>query len=283
MGCVYILTNEGMPDLVKIGQTSGTAEERAKQLSKETGVPFPFQVAFAQYCKQYLTLERDIHSKLADYRISKKEFFSCPVNDAIRLLKDLYSDDLTTEIQSLESHKTKLVGEIEKAKKAEQELLLKGRSARQQTISLESEVERLKAEVANAHQQIEALKSEAESQKIQKKSLRGEIQSLESRKTVLQKSCAEAEKRKQALLMKERSGCQQIDFLKGEIERLEPDKDRLRKEVESLEKQKRELKKQINAIGKRVIINPPPPKRNTLNPCQQAAYKAAAGQKERFK
>jgi len=30
MGCVYILTNEGNPGLVKIGQTGGLAEARAK-------------------------------------------------------------------------------------------------------------------------------------------------------------------------------------------------------------------------------------------------------------
>ena len=154
MGCVYILTNKEMPNLVKIGQTSSPAEERAKQISIATGVPFPFQVAFALYCEQYIKLEKDIHSKLADYRLPNKEFFRYPVNDAIMELKQLYSGYLTIEIQSLESHKTKLVGEIEKAKKAEQELLLRGRSARQQTTSLESEVERLKAEVTNAHQQI---------------------------------------------------------------------------------------------------------------------------------
>ncbi len=88
MGCVYILVNEAMPGLVKIGQTSRTAEERAGELLPPTGVPCPFEVACALYCEQYKKLETDIHKKLNAYRVNtKKEFFRYPVNDAIRVLK----------------------------------------------------------------------------------------------------------------------------------------------------------------------------------------------------
>ena len=41
MGSVYILTNEAMPDLIKIGCTTRTAEERAQELYT-TEVPHPF-------------------------------------------------------------------------------------------------------------------------------------------------------------------------------------------------------------------------------------------------
>ena len=49
MGYVYILTNEAMPNLVKIGYTDRTPEERAAELYKDqnsavTGVRVPFDV-----------------------------------------------------------------------------------------------------------------------------------------------------------------------------------------------------------------------------------------------
>lgn len=40
MGCVYILKNPAMSDLIKIGQTERTAQERADELYT-TGVPQP--------------------------------------------------------------------------------------------------------------------------------------------------------------------------------------------------------------------------------------------------
>ena len=43
---VYILTNEAMPDMVKIGITSTTVEERMKSL-QSTGVPLPFTCYYA--------------------------------------------------------------------------------------------------------------------------------------------------------------------------------------------------------------------------------------------
>jgi hypothetical protein len=44
-GFVYILTNDMMPDLVKIGLTTALPEDRAKELFN-TGVPNSFNVAF---------------------------------------------------------------------------------------------------------------------------------------------------------------------------------------------------------------------------------------------
>ena len=95
MGCVYILKNEAMPDLIKIGYTMETAEKRANDLSRSTGVPMPFEVVtdFArlelEHCK---TLEKEIHKELAEYRINpRREFFRYPADDAAQLLKTLYT------------------------------------------------------------------------------------------------------------------------------------------------------------------------------------------------
>ena len=100
MGCVYILKNEAMPDLVKIGYTSGTAEERAQQLSQATSIPMPFEVAAdvdglaLEQCKK---LEAEIHKELDEHRVNpKREFFKYPVADASRLLKKLHTTTLKT-------------------------------------------------------------------------------------------------------------------------------------------------------------------------------------------
>ena len=46
MGYVYILVNDSMPGLIKIGKTARNSLARAKDLSSSTGVPTPFKVAF---------------------------------------------------------------------------------------------------------------------------------------------------------------------------------------------------------------------------------------------
>lgn len=40
---VYVLTNEAMPEYVKIGFTHGSVQERIRQLDR-TGVPLPFEI-----------------------------------------------------------------------------------------------------------------------------------------------------------------------------------------------------------------------------------------------
>ncbi|MDE0314548.1 MAG: GIY-YIG nuclease family protein [Candidatus Poribacteria bacterium] len=271
MGCVYILTNEGNQGLVKIGQTGGLAEARAKQLSRETAAPYQFEVAYALYCEWYIKLEKDIHFKLAYCRVSpNKEFFKCPVDDAIMELKQLHLSYLDIEISSLESRKTKLIEGIEKAEKAEQALLAKGRDARQKTDFMESEVTRLEAEITKAHQQIEVLRSEAgkaekelleraRSTRREVESLESEVERLKAKENVLSKEVEDLEKEK-IELKKQNSAKGRVDdifvnkssaILKSEIEHLKAEKDRLRKEVGSLKDQK----KYINAAGQIEVID----------------------------
>lgn len=78
-----------MPDLIKIGHTTGTAEERAKELYT-TGVPLPFEVVHEYPCENHGQLGREIHQKLAPYRYdANREFFKYPADDAYQLLKSL--------------------------------------------------------------------------------------------------------------------------------------------------------------------------------------------------
>ena len=45
-GRVYLLTNPAMPTLFKVGFTTMRAEYRAREISRGTGVPAPFQVSY---------------------------------------------------------------------------------------------------------------------------------------------------------------------------------------------------------------------------------------------
>ncbi|QBM24494.1 GIY-YIG nuclease family protein [Citrobacter arsenatis] len=82
-GFIYVLTNEAMPGLVKIGRTSLLPEDRSKKLYS-TGVPFPFDVCFRIITSFSVELESYIHNILREYRVnSRREFFRISVDDAI--------------------------------------------------------------------------------------------------------------------------------------------------------------------------------------------------------
>lgn len=83
-GHVYILLNASMPDLLKIGMTERTPEERARELSRVTGVPSPFVVAYSEEVPDCLAAESLIHTRLAAFRVkTEREFFILPLRDAI--------------------------------------------------------------------------------------------------------------------------------------------------------------------------------------------------------
>jgi hypothetical protein len=74
-GYVYILTNDAMPGVVKIGRTSREVDVRAAELW-QTGVPTPFSVyAQARTC-DCVDLERLVHDDLKGERVHQsREFF----------------------------------------------------------------------------------------------------------------------------------------------------------------------------------------------------------------
>ncbi|CAI1819624.1 T5orf172 domain [Serratia quinivorans] len=75
-GWVYVLANESMPGVYKIGMTSSTPEKRAKEISSSTGVPTPFIVISEYRSFSPYEHEKDIHNMLARYRVSQgREFF----------------------------------------------------------------------------------------------------------------------------------------------------------------------------------------------------------------
>ena len=76
---IYVLKNEAMPGLVKIGLTTDSVESRISNLSSSTGVPLPFECHFAAEIPEEVNLdklEKTLHQLFAEHRINpKREFF----------------------------------------------------------------------------------------------------------------------------------------------------------------------------------------------------------------
>jgi hypothetical protein len=87
-GWVYILTNPAMPGLVKIGLTTRTPTLRAAELSAATGVPLPYEVAWARAVSDCPTVESAVHRMLDDRRVNgRRESFRCDVATARRVIE----------------------------------------------------------------------------------------------------------------------------------------------------------------------------------------------------
>jgi hypothetical protein len=75
MSTVYILTNEAMPGLIKIGMTAQQVEKRMLDLDS-TGVPLPFECYYAAKVADMAKVEKALHEAFGDHRIRKsREFF----------------------------------------------------------------------------------------------------------------------------------------------------------------------------------------------------------------
>lgn len=86
-GTIYILMNPTLKGLLKIGKTTKTAEERAAELSRGTGVPRPFYVAYDEWTEDCDKAERIIHNRLNEYRYDdKREFFELAFKDAVKVV-----------------------------------------------------------------------------------------------------------------------------------------------------------------------------------------------------
>ena len=86
-GYVYILRNDSLSGMIKIGRTTFGAEKRAKQLSNTTDIPTPFVVAYEIYVRHYEEFEKVKHKKLDFYRVNpKREFFEVSIDKAIEVM-----------------------------------------------------------------------------------------------------------------------------------------------------------------------------------------------------
>ncbi len=101
---IYVLTNAAMPGLIKVGKTTQLeVKDRMKQLYS-TGVPVPFECAFACQVKDATEVEKALHDAFSPHRINpNREFFELEADRVIAILKLLKVQDITAQLeQSME-------------------------------------------------------------------------------------------------------------------------------------------------------------------------------------
>jgi hypothetical protein len=75
-GWVYILSTRELPELLKIGMTTRTVEQRTREINTATGVAIPFGVRACWRVHSPSAAEKIVHAALADARIrGDREFF----------------------------------------------------------------------------------------------------------------------------------------------------------------------------------------------------------------
>ncbi|GHB48368.1 GIY-YIG nuclease family protein [Mongoliitalea lutea] len=97
-GYVYILINNSMPGLVKIGKSTRPPEIRAEELSRNTGVPHSFQVVYQTLVSDCHLAETETHKFLNVYRENKnREFFRISLKQAIDVLRKVIAENRLQE------------------------------------------------------------------------------------------------------------------------------------------------------------------------------------------
>ncbi|HHY0547280.1 TPA: GIY-YIG nuclease family protein [Vibrio parahaemolyticus] len=80
-GHVYVLGNESLPGVYKIGGTAKQPEVRAKELSN-TSIPTPYEVLLSIEVDDWRKSESFVHESLSEHRVAdNREFFSCSLQD----------------------------------------------------------------------------------------------------------------------------------------------------------------------------------------------------------
>jgi len=95
MSFVYILTNEAMPGIIKIGMTTTPIENRMLQLDT-TGVPIPFECYYAARVNDQKRVEKALHEAFGDHRVRKsREFFRLDPYKAKVILELVAEEEVT--------------------------------------------------------------------------------------------------------------------------------------------------------------------------------------------
>ena len=86
MAIVYILTNESMPETIKVGITENL-DRRVRELDN-TSTPLPFECYYAVEVENASAIEKKIHEGLDDKRVRQnREFFNATPEQAKAILE----------------------------------------------------------------------------------------------------------------------------------------------------------------------------------------------------
>ena len=87
VGKIYILSTRESRDILKIGYTNRTVEERVKEINSATGVLIPYGVRAMWIVKSAREIEAELHNLLAPFRVRQdREFFQMDFLDAFKFI-----------------------------------------------------------------------------------------------------------------------------------------------------------------------------------------------------
>lgn len=87
VGKIYILSTRESKDILKIGYTNRTVEERVREINSATGVLIPYGVRAMWLVKSAKEVEAELHTLLAPFRIRQdREFFQMEFRDAFKFI-----------------------------------------------------------------------------------------------------------------------------------------------------------------------------------------------------
>ena len=87
---VYVLVNKSVPNMVKIGMTTSTPDQRARQISAATGVATPWIPVYSFKCYRSDLLEEEIHSHFNYCRVNThREMFAIDSHTAQKIIEEL--------------------------------------------------------------------------------------------------------------------------------------------------------------------------------------------------
>ena len=80
-GYVYVLSNESMPGVLKIGRSIHGGQSRVTAFNKSTHTLTPFVLEFELLVDDCVAVELAVHQEFSDRRFDKKEFFKVDLPD----------------------------------------------------------------------------------------------------------------------------------------------------------------------------------------------------------
>ena len=88
-GWIYVLSTRDKPELLKVGMTTRSVEERAREINTATGIAVPFGVRRCWRVLDASKAEKLAHNALREFRVRRdREFFQVPPSTAFKLLGD---------------------------------------------------------------------------------------------------------------------------------------------------------------------------------------------------
>ena len=153
-GYIYVMVNRALPDVVKVGYTMTSPQQRARELST-TGIPQPFEVyaygTFYGNDSEVNCIENLCHAALAEHRVNaNREFFAVSPEAALKVIRQFESDN-NAQAQS----------ELAQARAQAQRIVEEKRSIVSQAQRI---VDQTESEIAQARAQAQREISQAQAQ-----------------------------------------------------------------------------------------------------------------------